>query len=83
MPPRERLVYRRADLKCITCHAIGGAGGKVGPDMTSLGAGPMDYLVESLYLPNAKIKEGFHAVQIETADGKVMTGLVVVRRPTI
>src|SRR6185503_10395838 len=27
----ERL-YRRTDLACMTCHAIGGAGGKVGPD---------------------------------------------------
>ena len=37
----------------------------------------MDYLVESLYLPNAKIKEGFQSVQIETAEGKVLTGLIV------
>ena len=75
---KGEMIYRRAELKCITCHAIGGAGGKVGPDMISLGAGaPMDYLVESLYLPNAKIKEGFQSIQIETIEGKVLTGLIV------
>jgi putative heme-binding domain-containing protein len=75
---KGELIYRRPELKCLSCHAIGGAGGKVGPDMTSLGASaPLDYLAESLYVPNAKIKEGFHAVTVETAQGKVYTGLVI------
>ncbi|HKS37374.1 MAG TPA: HEAT repeat domain-containing protein, partial [Verrucomicrobiae bacterium] len=74
-PARGEWVYRRSDLACITCHAIGGAGGKVGPDMTSIGASaPVDYLVESLLLPNAKIKEGYHSVNIETKDGQSLTG---------
>ena len=55
---RGESVYSRVSLACINCHAIGGVGGKVGPDMTSLGASaPLDYLVESIYDPNAKIKE--------------------------
>lgn len=76
-PNRGERVFRRADLACTTCHAIGGAGGKVGPDMTSIGASaPMDYLVESLLLPSAKIKEGYHAVQVETRDGEEVSGTV-------
>ena len=35
-PARGEAVYSREDMQCITCHAIGGVGGKVGPDMTSL-----------------------------------------------
>jgi putative heme-binding domain-containing protein len=74
-PFRGEMVYRRADLACITCHAIGGAGGKVGPDMTSIGASaPVDYLVESLALPGTKIKEGYHAINIETKDGQSLSG---------
>lgn len=58
---RGERIYRRAELGCVLCHSIGGVGGKVGPDMTSLGASaPADYLVESVLVPNAKIKEGFH-----------------------
>jgi putative heme-binding domain-containing protein len=77
-PQRGELVYRRSDLACTTCHAIGGAGGRVGPDMTSIGASAQpDYLVESLLMPNAKIKEGYHGVVVETKDGQTFSGTVV------
>jgi glucose/arabinose dehydrogenase len=67
---RGELIYRRPALACTACHAIGGAGGKVGPDMTSIGASaPMDYLIESVVNPGAKIKEGYHSVIIQTKDG--------------
>jgi len=74
-PARGEIIYRRKELACLSCHAIGGAGGKVGPDMTSLGASaPVDYLIESVWFPNRKIKEGFHSLNIETKDGEEYTG---------
>ena len=46
--------------------------------MSSLGASaPLDYIVESLFDPNAKIKEGYHSVVIATADGDLITGIEV------
>ncbi len=81
-PFRGEFVYRRSDLACMTCHSIGGAGGKVGPDLTSIGASaPMDYLVESLLLPSAKIKEGYPAINIETKDGQSLTGTLARETP--
>jgi putative heme-binding domain-containing protein len=75
---RGESVYSRADLACINCHAIGGVGGKVGPDMTSLGASaPLDYLIESVYEPNAKIKENYHSVIVATEDGQTISGIEV------
>ena len=75
---RGELVYRRKELQCMACHAIGGAGGVVGPDMTSIGASAQpDYLVESLLIPSKAIKEGYHATRVVTADEQVFLGIKV------
>lgn len=77
-PARGEAVYRRAQLSCVNCHAIGGAGGKVGPDLTSIGASaPADYLIESLLYPSRKIKEGYHAIVVETKDDQELSGVLV------
>lgn len=77
-PRRGEVVYRMKELSCVACHAIGGSGGKVGPDMTSIGASaPVDYLIESVWFPNKKIKEGYHAVMVETKDGEEYSGVLV------
>jgi putative heme-binding domain-containing protein len=75
---RGELVYRRAEMNCLKCHAVAGAGGRVGPDMTSIGASAqVDYLVESLLNPNAKIKEGYNSLVVETGDGQTLSGVKV------
>ena len=77
-PARGEKAFRRPELGCVTCHAIGGVGGKVGPDLTSIGASaPVDYLVESMFYPNRKIKEGYHAVVLETRDGQELSGVLM------
>ena len=46
--------------------------------MVSLGASAqIDYLIESLLNPSAKIKEGYHTTVITTKDGNVFAGTVV------
>lgn len=74
-PARGERVYRRTQLLCQACHAIGGVGGVIGPDMVSLGASAqVDYLIESLMNPTAKIKEGYHMTMVTTKDGQVFAG---------
>ena len=75
-PFRGEQIYLRQELACVNCHAIGGVGGQVGPDMTSLGASaPPDYIIESIFDPDAKIKEGYHSLSVLTEDGLVVTGV--------
>ncbi len=79
-PQRGETIYRRAALQCIKCHAIAGSGGKVGPDLISVGASaPVDYLIESLIDPNKKVKENFHSLVIQDVDGKTYSGIPVQR----
>ena len=75
---RGEAIYLRKDLGCTKCHAIGGAGGKVGPDLISIGASAqVDYLVDSLVVPNKAVKEGYHTAIVELDDGRVLNGVKV------
>lgn len=71
-------IFRRSELNCLKCHAVGGAGGRVGPDLVSIGSSAqIDYLVDSILQPNKAVKEGYHSVVVQTDDGKVITGVKV------
>ncbi len=75
---RGEAVFRRKDQLCFQCHAIGGAGGRVGPDLVSLGASaPVDYLIESLLLPNKAVKENYHSLVVSTDEGRIYTGIKI------
>ncbi|MCB1274998.1 PVC-type heme-binding CxxCH protein [Prosthecobacter sp.] len=77
-PARGEAVYRRQQMLCMTCHAIGESGGVLGPNLVSIGASaPVDYLIESLLEPSKKIKEGYHMVIISKKDGGVVSGGLV------
>jgi len=78
-PANGEKIYRQKQLGCVLCHSVGGAGGKVGPDMTSLGASTpvADYIVESVLLPNKRVKEGYNSVQVTTKDGEDLSGNLV------
>jgi putative heme-binding domain-containing protein len=75
---RGEAIYRRKEMTCLKCHAIGGAGGQVGPDLTSIGASAQaDYLLESLLEPSKAIKENYHSLVVTNKEGKVVTGIKI------
>ena len=77
-PARGEDLFRRKDLNCLTCHAVGGVGGRVGPDLAKLEANTtVEYLIESVLLPSKKIKEGFEAFAVLTDAGQMYTGILV------
>lgn len=77
-PVRGEAIYRRQAMLCQSCHAIGDAGGVLGPNLVSIGgSAPVDYLIESLLEPSKKIKEGYHMIILSMKDGKVFAGGLV------
>ncbi|MDA7920528.1 c-type cytochrome [Verrucomicrobiales bacterium] len=76
-PHNGEKVYRRASMQCLVCHAIGGAGGVIGPDLVSIGSSaPVDYLIDSLLQPNMKIKEGYHTTLVTLKNGDSFAGAI-------
>ncbi|MCC9607332.1 HEAT repeat domain-containing protein [Blastopirellula sp. JC732] len=79
-PARGELIFRNTELNCTKCHAIGPAGGLVGPNLISLGASAQpDYVVESLLRPSAKLKENYNSLILLLDDGRVVSGIPVRR----
>jgi putative heme-binding domain-containing protein len=75
---RGQAIFNRADTSCVRCHAIAGQGGKLAPDLSSIGtAAPMDYIVDSILAPQKAIKENYHATIVDTADGDTLIGIKV------
>ncbi len=75
---RGELIYRRSELSCVQCHAIAGAGGQVGPDLSAVGSGStLEYLIESLLFPNKIIKDGFETIEVVTQDDDYVLGVRV------
>ena len=73
---RGEQIFRRAEMNCLKCHALNGAGGDVGPDLIGLGgSSPNDYLVEAVLVPEKAVKEEYMVVSVLTDEGQVLTGI--------
>ncbi len=71
-------VYRKAELSCMTCHAVGGAGGRIGPDLSSLGtSSPTETIIRSILYPTHSIKEGYELQRLVKKDGSELMGYLV------
>lgn len=71
---RGQAVYTRT---CAPCHPHSGQGAKVGPDLTGVRNQPAEALLLHIIVPDAEIYPGYQAFDVETRDGRSLTGLVV------
>ena len=68
-----RKIYEQSS--CLACHAVGGTGGKIGPDLSALSRGlPIDMIVTEVVWPALNVKEGYEAATVTLKDGTVVTG---------
>jgi putative heme-binding domain-containing protein len=74
---RGEKVFRSKVTGCYQCHAIGGAGGSLAPDLRAISSSPLDYIVNSVLLPNKDIKDGYDSLIVATKDGDLIQGIKV------
>jgi putative heme-binding domain-containing protein len=68
-----RVVFNRV---CVQCHTLFDTGGKVGPDITGANRNDLTYLLETVVDPNAVIPNEYRTSEIETKDGRSITGIL-------
>jgi putative heme-binding domain-containing protein len=62
--------------QCAKCHAHGGEGGKVGPDLTGMGTHPREELLIHILDPSRSVEGNFVQYSLATTDGKTFNGLL-------
>lgn len=75
---RGRTLFLSEKSKCSTCHRVNEEGGRVGPDLSTIGANRSSIdLLESIVFPSATLVRDYQSYQILTTEGQTLTGLIV------
>jgi putative membrane-bound dehydrogenase-like protein len=61
---------------CAVCHAMGGVGGKLGPDLSGSWRNGLDYFLENIIDPNAVVGDNFQLHVLTKKDGSVVSGVI-------
>ncbi|MDX1951294.1 MAG: c-type cytochrome [Verrucomicrobiota bacterium] len=62
---------------CAACHTLFGVGGKLAPELTGSQRSSLDYLLENIVDPNAVVWDIYKATYFETADDRLISGIVL------
>ncbi len=73
-PRQGRRVY---DKTCAQCHKLFGEGVEIGPDLTGSNRADMQYVLENVADPSAVVAKGYQLTNVLTADGQLISGIVV------
>ena len=76
-PPDLKAGHEVAKKVCFTCHKLHGEGADVGPDLTGVGRSSLDALLANVIDPNQIIGAGYEMVEVETKDGRSVSGRMV------
>ena len=76
---RNAELGKRVFQRCAACHRLFFKGGSVGPDLTSYQRDHLGTLLTSILDPSAEIREGYTSVEVETRDGRTLSGFLTDR----
>ena len=72
------IFFYNSTAQCVRCHAIEGNGGKVGPDLSSIGKTlTREQILEAIVDPSARLSPGFGIVKVTLDDGSEVTGTLM------
>ena len=72
----EKLFRDVKGLACIKCHAVGGQGGQVGPDLAGIALKyKQEDLMTSVLEPSKVIAQGYETIVLTTDRGITLTGV--------
>ena len=76
-PVAGKTVYSTRGA-CAQCHAVGGRGGALGPELSEIGQRrSVEFLREALVDPSAYIAENYRAYSVITPAGEKTTGILL------
>jgi putative membrane-bound dehydrogenase-like protein len=74
---RGQQVFNNTKVACLSCHAIGYAGGRIGPDLTRIGEVRTERdLLEAIVFPSASFARGYEPVTVRLKDASVVNGVL-------
>lgn len=74
----ERIFFHPQGAGCYKCHTIDGRGGKIGPDLSTIGAAlSREKLLDSILNPSAEVAPQFTNWNLLTTTGQVHSGMIV------
>jgi putative membrane-bound dehydrogenase-like protein len=74
---RGQLVFNNQKAACLSCHAIGYVGGKVGPDLTRIGQVRTERdLLEAILYPSASFVRSYESIVVATTSGETHSGVL-------
>ena len=71
-PGAGEVVY---EDNCVECHAIGEAGGEMGPNLAGIAGKGLKFISESILLPAKSITPGFETTIVIESDGRKTIGV--------
>ncbi|MCH2060786.1 MAG: HEAT repeat domain-containing protein [Verrucomicrobiales bacterium] len=76
-PQAGEKIFRRRELACFSCHAIGPVGSKIGPNLVAVGgAAQTDYIIEAILQPNKSIAQHYENQLITLVNGTLHMGAI-------